>query len=155
MNIIGKKISEVRKSKGLTQEELVEMSKMNLRTIQRIENIENVPRGKTLSMICEVLEINSNEFVNIEKQSRKEIVINLIINATFLLALNLILMMIIGYLTKDSEANINSRIGAFLLSFFIPFFIVYKTQRMSNIERMIKFGSGYIFYHCYPTKMHN
>ena len=78
MNIIGKKISEVRKSKGLTQEELVEMSKMNLRTIQRIENNENVPRGKTLSMICEVLEINSNEFVNIEKQSRKEIVINLL-----------------------------------------------------------------------------
>jgi transcriptional regulator with XRE-family HTH domain len=146
MNIIGKKISEASKSKGLTQEELAEMSKMNLRTIQRIENNENVPRGKTLNLICEILEINSDEFINIENQSRKEILINIIISGTFLIALNIILMMIIGYMTVDSEANINSRIGAFLLSFFIPFFIVYKTPRMSGIERMLKFGCGYIFY---------
>ncbi|WP_220628112.1 helix-turn-helix domain-containing protein [Confluentibacter sediminis] len=37
MNSIGTKILEIRKSKGLTQEELVELSKVNLRTIQRIE----------------------------------------------------------------------------------------------------------------------
>ena len=146
MNIIGKKISEARKSKGLTQEELAEMSKMNLRTIQRIENNKNVPRGKTLNLICEVLEISSDEFIHIENQNRKEMLINIIISGTFLFALNIILMMIIGYLTLDSEANINSRIGAFLLSFFIPFFIVYKTPKMSGIERMLKFGSGYIFY---------
>ena len=48
MSIIGKKISETRKSKGLTQEELAELSKVNLRTIQRIENNESEPRGKTL-----------------------------------------------------------------------------------------------------------
>ena len=146
MSIIGKKISETRKSKGLTQEDLAEKSKMNLRTIQRIENNENVPRGKTLNLICEVLEINLDEFISIDKQSRKVILTNIIINATFLLALNIVLMLIIGFLTKPSEANINSRIGAFLLSFFIPFFIVFKTQRMGGIERMLKFGSGYIFY---------
>ena len=146
MNIIGKKISEARKSKGLTQEELAEMSKMNLRTIQRIENNKNVPRGKTLNLICEVLDISSDEFIHIENQNRKEMLINIIISGTFLIALNIILMMIIGYLTLDSDANINSRIGAFLLSFFIQFFIVYKTPKMSGIERMLKFGSGYIFY---------
>tara|TARA_R110002049_G_C9063249_1_gene554354 strand:- start:740 stop:883 length:144 start_codon:yes stop_codon:yes gene_type:complete len=47
MSIIGRTICEARKSKGLTQEELAESTKINLRTIQRIENNENEPRGKT------------------------------------------------------------------------------------------------------------
>jgi len=146
MNIIGKKISETRKSKGLTQEELAEKSKMNLRTIQRIESSDSTPRGKTLNLICDVLEINLEDLRNIESQNRKRTLINIIINAAFLIPLNIILMSIIGYLTLDSEANMNSRIGAFLLSFFIPFFIAFKTLRMNGIERMLKFGIGFIAY---------
>lgn len=68
MSIIGKKISAVRKSKGLTQEELAELSKVNLRTIQRIENNESEPRGKTLILICEVLDINLEDLLNSKKQ---------------------------------------------------------------------------------------
>ena len=67
-------------------------------------------------------------------------------NAAFLIPLNLILMLIIGYLTLDSDANLNSRIGALLLSFFIPFFITYKIPRMSGIERMLTFWIGFIVY---------
>ena len=55
-------------------------------------------------------------------------------------------MFVIGFLTLDSEANLNSRIGAFLLSIFIPFYIVYITKSMNPIERVLKFGSGYILY---------
>jgi len=69
-----------------------------------------------------------------------------IVNVFFLIVLNLVLMSIIGYLTLDSEANFNSRIGASLLSFFIPIFIVYKTNNMSGLERMLKFGIGFIAY---------
>jgi len=146
MNTIGNTISKTRKLKGLTQEGLAEKSKMNLRTIQRIENNESIPRRMTLKLICEVLEINMEDLVIIERQSRKKTIINIIINAIFLIALNIILMSITGYLTLDSEANMNSRLGAFLLSFFIPIFIVYKTLRMSGIERVLKFGIGYISY---------
>jgi transcriptional regulator with XRE-family HTH domain len=146
MKINGKKISETRKLKGLTQEELAEKSKMNLRTIQRIENNESIPRGRSLSIICEVLEISLEDTLIGEKQSKIKAIINIGINAIFLIVLNIILMSIIGYLTLDSEANINSRIGAFLLSFFIPFFIVFKTPRMNGIERMLKFGTGLIAY---------
>lgn len=70
----------------------------------------------------------------------------LIVNGVFLIALNIVLMTIAGYLTLDSNANNNSRVGAYLLSFFIPFFIVLKTQKMEGIERMLKFGIGYITY---------
>jgi transcriptional regulator with XRE-family HTH domain len=147
MDIIGKKISETRKLKGLTQEELAEMSKMNLRTIQRIENNESIPRGKTLNILCDVLEINLESLQHIENPDRTKTLIHLIINAIFILIpVNIILMTIIGYLTLDSEANLNSRIGAFLLSFFIPFFITFKTRRMKGIERMLKFGIGFIAY---------
>lgn len=59
MNEIGKKIRELRKKKGLSQEELAESAKVNLRTIQRIENDESEPRGKTLNLICGVLDINT------------------------------------------------------------------------------------------------
>lgn len=73
-------------------------------------------------------------------------VANTLINSVFLIVLNLILILIIGYLTLDSAANLNSRIGAVLLSFLIPYYIVSKTYNMSGIERMLKFGFGFIGY---------
>ena len=80
------------------------------------------------------------------EQAQKKSVAVIIVNGFFLILLNIVLMMIIGYLTLDSEANINSRIGAYLLSFFIPIFIVIKTKNMGGLERMLKFGFGFIFY---------
>ncbi|MFK8101695.1 MAG: hypothetical protein AB8G15_04200 [Saprospiraceae bacterium] len=71
---------------------------------------------------------------------------NQITNGIFLIILNIIVISILGFMTLDSEANINSRMGGFLLSFFIPFFIVYQTKNMNGIERMLKFGFGIILY---------
>lgn len=53
---LGKKISELRKQKGLTQEELVEKCNINVRTIQRIEAGETSPRSFTIKTILEALE---------------------------------------------------------------------------------------------------
>lgn len=69
-----------------------------------------------------------------------------IVNGAFLIILNLSLMSVIGYLTLDTAANLNSRIGALLLSFFLPAFIVSKTKSMTGLERMLKFGFGFIAY---------
>jgi transcriptional regulator with XRE-family HTH domain len=44
---LGKKIAALRKSNGLTQEELVEKCKLNVRTLQRIEAGEVIPSGKS------------------------------------------------------------------------------------------------------------
>jgi len=66
-NLIGTRISELRKSKGLTQEKLAEMANVNLRTIQRIESGETTPRGHTLSAICKALNINTEEILNYGK----------------------------------------------------------------------------------------
>ena len=57
---LGKKILELRKSKGFTQEELVEKCNINVRTIQRIEAGEVTPRTFTVKTILEALEVDSN-----------------------------------------------------------------------------------------------
>ena len=55
---LGKKIAELRKSKGLTQEELVEKCNLNVRTLQRIESGEVVPRNYTIKAIFTALDYN-------------------------------------------------------------------------------------------------
>src|SRR5690554_5262090 len=52
---LGQKILELRKQKGLTQEELVDMCNINVRTIQRIEAGEVMPRSFTLKTILNAL----------------------------------------------------------------------------------------------------
>lgn len=52
---LGRKILELRKQKGLTQEELVEQCNINVRTIQRIEPGEVTPRSFTLKTILNAL----------------------------------------------------------------------------------------------------
>ena len=59
---LGKKIQELRKLKGLTQEELVERCNINVRTIQRIESGEVSPRSFTIKTILEVLGEDSKTF---------------------------------------------------------------------------------------------
>ena len=53
--LLGKKIIELRKQKGLTQEDLVEKCNINVRTIQRIESGETTPRIYTIKMILNAL----------------------------------------------------------------------------------------------------
>ena len=146
MNSIGKRICNIRKSKALTQEELADLANINLRTIQRIENEENVPRGKTLQLICQALEIEEMTVTgNSELKLRRSIWAHAI-DLIFLILLNILLMSIIGFLTLDSNANLNSMVGALILSFLMPIIIVFYTPKMSGLERMLKFGSGFIFY---------
>lgn len=145
MNIDTKRLSEIRNAKGLTQEELAEKSNINLRTIQRIENNESQPRGKTLKLICDALQLDTSE-IRLNENSNQDGFGTKLVNGIFLLTLNLVLMGIIGFLTLDSNANINSVFGGCLLSIFLPFFIVVMTKKMNGMERMLKFGIGYIVY---------
>ena len=59
---LGKKILELRKQKGLTQEELVELCNINVRTIQRIEAGDVTPRTYTVKTILEALGIDAGTF---------------------------------------------------------------------------------------------
>jgi len=64
---LGKKIADLRKSKGFTQEELVEKCNLNVRTLQRIESGEVTPRIYSLKMIFAALDYNSTDLYEISK----------------------------------------------------------------------------------------
>lgn len=53
---LGRKIAELRKAKGYTQEELVEKCNLSVRTLQRIEAGEVLPRSHTIRVIFAALD---------------------------------------------------------------------------------------------------
>jgi transcriptional regulator with XRE-family HTH domain len=55
---LGKKIAELRKAKGLTQEELVSKCNVTVRTLQRIESGVVTPRSYTIKLIFAALDYN-------------------------------------------------------------------------------------------------
>jgi len=61
---LGKKIAELRKSKGLTQEELVDRCNLSVRTLQRIEYGEVTPRAYTLKLIYEALDFSIDNSID-------------------------------------------------------------------------------------------
>lgn len=69
---LGRRISEMRKAKGLTQEELVEMCNLNVRTIQRIEAGEVTPRSYTIKALFEALGMTLPE-ENLDKEGASKL----------------------------------------------------------------------------------
>lgn len=64
---LGKRIAELRKAKGFTQEELVEKCNLNVRTLQRIESGEVTPRTYTVKMIFTALDYHANDSFEMNK----------------------------------------------------------------------------------------
>lgn len=69
---LGIKISELRKNKGLTQEELVAECNISVRTIQRIEAGEVTPRSYTIKTILAALDCNLDEIQSESNPINKE-----------------------------------------------------------------------------------
>ncbi|MGB8191036.1 MAG: helix-turn-helix domain-containing protein [Chitinophagaceae bacterium] len=58
------KITSARKSKGLTQEELADLTNITVRTIQRIESGESIPRTYTIKAIAKALDLPFGSLIN-------------------------------------------------------------------------------------------
>jgi transcriptional regulator with XRE-family HTH domain len=67
---LGKKIAELRKAKGLTQEELVSKCKLTVRTLQRIESGAVTPRSYTIKMLFTALDYNVYSFSGSDSKKR-------------------------------------------------------------------------------------
>jgi len=151
----GKRIQEARKLQGLSQEELADRAQLSVRTLQRIENDASIPRGKTLNLLCDVLNLSIEEFTkNEDLKTRKDYGSN-VLNFIFLVLLNLLFVTVFGYLTMDSSANFNSKIGAVFLGFFISYFIVSKTPEITGTERIVRYGIGLFAYFLLATFRHH
>ena len=101
---LGKKILELRKLKGLTQEDLVEKCNINVRTIQRIEAGEVSPRSYTIKTILEALEVDSNEVFQKELEDAIQFSNDEIskLNSSWIVGIFYILVTIIGFFLEYS-----------------------------------------------------
>ena len=70
---LGKKISELRKDKGLTQEELVDKCNISVRTLQRIESGEVTPRSYTVKTILAALEYDLNKISDLDDKTSRNV----------------------------------------------------------------------------------
>ncbi|SEA22661.1 helix-turn-helix domain-containing protein [Bizionia paragorgiae] len=121
MNELGKKIKEARKKKGFSQEELADLATINLRTLQRIENNQNEPRGKTLHLICEALQINAEDILDYGKQSDNSYLVLFHLSVLSFLAIpigNIIIPLILWVTKKDKVIGLK-KMGANVLNFQI------------------------------------
>ena len=113
---LGKKIVELRTAKGLTQEELVELCNISIRTIQRIENGEVTPRSFTVKTILAALGHDLDKIAELESSKSKSWVERLLLtdlnsdhpSAFVLKQLNIawifgVLYFILGFLEGPAE----------------------------------------------------
>ena len=112
---LGKHLTALRKSKNLTQEELVEKSNVSVRTIQRIEAGEVLPRTSTVKILLQALGENTDTFFNqnsnpMETQSKASPIFNqsALLTSVFAgaiyLAVEIILnAMDLAWLTKENN----------------------------------------------------
>jgi transcriptional regulator with XRE-family HTH domain len=123
METIGSKISRIRKQKGMSQEELSELAKINLRTIQRIEKDENEPRGNTLKLICEALKTPIEELMEYGKSEDKTFLFFLHLSVISVLIFplgNIILPLLLWINKKETIYDVNKQ-GKNILNFQIAF----------------------------------
>lgn len=62
------------------------------------------------------------------------------------IVINVLIVFILGYLTIDSEANGNSRIGALLISALLPYTIYRSTESWNRKRRFFIYGVGVCVY---------
>ena len=70
--LLGKRIKELRKRKGFTQEKLAELSKIEIPSLSNIENGKNYPNHETLDKISNALSVQPYELFIFEYYKNSE-----------------------------------------------------------------------------------
>ncbi|WP_026932618.1 helix-turn-helix domain-containing protein [Christiangramia echinicola] len=151
-NLLGLKIKELRKQKGMSQEFLAEESGLSLRTIQRIENGETNPTGESLKRLSNALNVNPDELIDwsIKEDKRYLTFLNLsALTYLFFPLLGILVPFILWTSRKGKIKNINKlgkdlinfEITWTLLLFFIPFLwiLIAKIGLLGNLTLSIIF----------------
>ena len=144
MNPIGTKIFDIRKRKGLSQSELSDLSKINLRTLQRIEKGVTVPHGNTLKNLCQVLDVNIEDILDYQKTADLKFIRFFHLSVlTFIIVPvgNIIIPLILWRKNRDRIEYLEEQ-GINLLNFqilwtlicngFLLMFTIFRIQHWSN-----------------------
>ena len=121
-----KRVKELRNSKGLSQEDLAEKSKLSVRTIQRIENGETVPRGDTLKRLAVSLQVSPDEIIDWKTIEDKNVITMLNLSQLGYLVfplLGIIIPLVIWILKKEKVKDVDTT-GKAILNFQISWIVV-------------------------------
>lgn len=155
------RVKELRSRKGLSQEQLAEISSLSLRTIQRIENDETIPRGDTLTRLAVALQVLPDELIDWKILEDKNVLLLLNLSQLSFLAfplLGIILPLVIWVVKKDKVRHVNE-VGKAILNFQITWtillFSLYASWiismfthleiRISFLQPVITVGAFYIY----------
>jgi len=118
---LAKRVKELRRKRGFSQDKLTEDSGLSLRTIQRIENGEAEPRGDTIKRLANALNVTPDDLIDwtILKDKSYLKAINLS-TLTFIVfpILGIILPLIMWTSKKDKIEGV-SKLGKDIINFEI------------------------------------
>jgi transcriptional regulator with XRE-family HTH domain len=155
---LGKKISELRKAKGLTQEELVEKCNLNVRTIQRIEAGEVTPRSYTVKALFEALDFKWEEvksgFADEEKKVPSYLYFAFAAGLIYFFLVFFEITMEYEWLEKGQSENTSAFIGVKIVTFLTYCTFLYGWIRLETffpnltlrIALWVMIGANLIWY---------
>lgn len=118
-NLLGSRIKELRKQKGMSQEFLAEESGLSLRTIQRVENGETQPTGDSIKRLSNALNATPNELMDwqITEDSKALLRLNLSQLSFIIFPFLGILIPLIIWISKKDKIKDMDRVGKSILNF--------------------------------------
>ena len=141
-----KKVKELRTRRGLSQEQLADLTYLSLRTIQRIENGENVPRGDTLKRLAVALNVSPDDIIDWRIQEDRNVLFMLNFSQFGLLAfplLGIIIPLAIWIIKKDKVKDVDE-VGKSILNFQISWVIALSFSFITTLllSQKVHFGIG-------------
>ncbi len=144
---LAKKVKELRKRSGISQEKIAENSGLSLRTVQRIENGETQPTGDSIKRLSSALNVTPNELIDWQIIKDNKVLLLLNLSQLGFIAfplLGIVIPLIIWTSKKDKikdvdqvgKSILNFQISWTLLLFFmaIGIFITAKFELPINIS---------------------
>jgi len=123
---LGQKVKEYRLRSGFTQEILARKAELNLRSVQRIEKGLVIPRGDTLTRLCDALQINHEDLLDLKKENDVGYLSLMNLSAiSFILnpLLGIIIPLVLWVSKKDKIERVDE-IGKEILNFQISLLIL-------------------------------
>ena len=140
---LGRKVAEIRKAKGMTQDELSQNCNLNLRTIQRIESGTVNPRSYTLKLIGEKL---GYDFYYLERKSKK-------MSSLFKRKSNLILQIIQLFNLKTNTMKKLSILSATFVFSVLGVLILSTDSKAQKAENKFTSSNGRGIIFMFPKEM--
>lgn len=135
---LAKKVFELRKSKGFSQEALAEITGLSIRTIQRIEKENKIPSGETLKRLAEALGVSIDYLIEWETEENTKFLLYLVLSPILFILnsfLSVIIPLVLWILKKDVISNVKT-LGIKVIRVQIIWLLCYYFFRTINFYRI-------------------